>query len=407
MDLSRRDFLRQSAIGAALVSFGVLTSKANAQPKSKIALVGTGAQGTNLLRQLTTVPGADIVMICDDYAPHLENGRKIAPAAKAVSDFRAVLDDSSIEGVVIATPLHLHAQMTIAALRSGKHALCEKMMAKTVQDAKAMAAAAASTGKTLMIGHQRRHNPIYQKARNGVKADAVGRVTHLRAVWHRNGSWRRSVPDASLERRLNWRLYDEYSGGLMAELGSHQIDIFNWFLGSAPTAVVGFGGVDYWQDGREAFDNVSCVFEYPNGVRALYSSITSNAHDSYSEWVFGDKGSVGFIEESKGYLFREAKAEQLTWLDAAQREKVGGREAIVVEGGPTKRSDAKPEELAYGENRNAYWLELAQFIRCIQQGEKPLVPASEALKACVAALRANEAITTRSRVEIPRSDWTV
>jgi len=91
-------------------------------------------------------------------------------------------------------------------------------------------------------------------------------------------------------------MYREYSCGLMAELGSHQLDVANWVLGARPIKVAGFGGIDYWKDGRETYDNVHLVYEYPDGVRMLYSSIATNAHFGSSEQIMGDKGTVVLTE---------------------------------------------------------------------------------------------------------------
>ena len=97
----------------------------------------------------------------------------------------------------------------------------------------------------------------------------IGQVTAIKAQWHRNNNWRRPIPRpktdpqwAALDRRLNWRLYRDTSGGLMAELGSHQMDVVNWLLKTTPRRVVAAGGIDYWRDGREVFDNIFCTYEY-------------------------------------------------------------------------------------------------------------------------------------------------
>lgn len=399
--ISRREFLQQSALSTALFSFGALIAKVQQVEPVRIGVIGTGAQGQNLLRQLVAIPGAEVVALCDIYPPHLQKGvQLVGSEVKSYTDYRALLEDKAVQAVVIATPLYLHAPMTLDALKAGKHVFCEKMMAYTLDQAKAMARAARETKRVLQIGHQRRYNPLYHEALKRLQEGLIGRVTHIRALWHRNGSWRRPLPDpqdTKLERLLNWRLYKAYSRGLMAELGSHQIDVVNWFLGATPLSVCGYGGIDYWKDGREVFDNVNLLFEYPNGVKLIYTSITTNAYDGYGEWFFGDKGTLVLTNENKGLLFREPAAEKLDWIDAAHREKLGDREAIVVQSGPTKRVGEPGKTLEYGPHRNAYYLELEHFLRCVREGEKPLCPPEEALKACAVSLLANEAMEKGSR----------
>ena len=393
--LTRREFLKQAALGAAAFSFGILTARANQQEKVRLGVIGTGAQGQNLLRQLMSLPNAEVVALCDIYAPHRIGALEIAgEKTQAYRDYRALLERRDIEAVVIATPLHLHAPMSIDAMRAGKHVFCEKAIAYSLEEARAMARTARETGRILQIGHQRHYNPIYEQAYRLIQEGAIGRITHVRALWHRNGSWRRPVPDPKFERLLNWRLYKEYSHGLLTELASHQLDVVNWFLGSYPLSVVGMGGIDYWQDGREVYDNVELIFEYPNGVKVVYTSITANAYDGYGEWFMGDKGTIVLTDENKGLLFREPRAGKLEWEEDASTVQVGGRTAITLQARPTRRAQNPGEQLSYGANRNAYYLELEHFCQCVRTGETPRCTAKEAIPALATVLLAEEAIAT-------------
>jgi len=102
------------------------------------------------------------------------------------------------------------------------------------------------------------------------------------------------------ENGLNWRLFKQYSGGLTAELASHQIDVADWMFGSQPEYVVGVGGLDYWHDGRDIPDNIQLIYKYPKGQKLVYSSITTNSHLPYlnatrpefGECIMGTKGAL-------------------------------------------------------------------------------------------------------------------
>ncbi len=398
MELTRREFLRQAALGAAVFSFGILTARANQQEKVRIGVIGTGAQGQNLLRQLMALPTAEVVALCDIYAPHRISALEITGGkAQSYTDYRALLERKDIEAVVVATPLHLHAPISIDAMRAGKHVFCEKAIAYSLEEAKAMARTARETRRILQIGHQRHYNPIYEQAYRLIQEGAIGRITHVRALWHRNGSWRRAVPNPKFERLLNWRLYREYSHGLLTELASHQLDVINWFLGSYPIAVVGTGGIDYWKDGREVYDNVELLYEYPNGVKVVYSSITANAYDGYGEWFMGDQGTIVLTEENKGLLFREPRAGRLEWEQDASTQQVGGRTAITLQARPTRRAQTASEQLNYGANRNAYYLELEHFCQCVRTSETPRCTPREAIPALATVLLAEEAIATGTK----------
>lgn len=102
----------------------------------------------------------------------------------------------------------------------------------------------------------------------------IGYVTHIEGYWHRNSDWRRPVADPSLEKLVNWRLYRRWSLGLIAELGSHQIDIANWVFGDAPLSALGSGSICRYHDGRETDDNVQVVLEYSKGRRFTFSSVS-------------------------------------------------------------------------------------------------------------------------------------
>jgi predicted dehydrogenase len=134
----------------------------------------------------------------------------------------------------------------------------------------------------------------------------VGKIASIEAQWNRNGDWRRTVPNPALERQINWRMYREYSYGLLAELSSHQIDFANWILDAHPLKAVGFGGIDYWKDGRETYDNTKVVYEFPDGVKATYTCLTSNAKDDYKIMVMGDKGTLTIFQTS-AWFYPEGK----------------------------------------------------------------------------------------------------
>ena len=108
-----------------------------------------------------------------------------------------------------------------------------------------------------------------------IRAGQLGNITQIRAYWHRNNDWRRTVPSPELEKKINWRLYKEFSCGLMTELASHQIQVANWALGEFPDKIMGAGSINYWKDGREVHDNVNLVYTYPGGTQLIYDSCTT------------------------------------------------------------------------------------------------------------------------------------
>jgi predicted dehydrogenase len=269
------------------------------------------------------------------------------------------------------------------------------MMAYSIEDAKAMAVAARDTKKLLQIGHQRRYNALYNHAYKLIKEGAIGKITHARLMWNRNGSWRRAVPDAKYERLLNWRMYKDQSQGLMAELGSHLFHVANWFLDSTPVSVMGMGGIDYWKDGREVFDNVNVIAEYPGGVKVYFQSLTTNQYDNCYEQFMGDKGTL-IIEGNGARIVREPKADELTWGTMAHKETVGGKEAILLDADVTAKLQAQAGQgealKTNAPKKDDYTNELESFITCVREGKPVECSPLEGLRSATTCLLANQAM---------------
>jgi len=382
----------------------------------KCGFVGVGSQGTLMLRRALSVPGVEFVGICDIYEPNLRRALELAPNAKGYKDYRALIDRKDVEAILIATPLYVHAPVAIAALQAGKHVFCEKMMAYSIADAKRMARAAIAAKKILQIGHQRRSNVIYNHGWELInKAKVCGKVTHVRAQWNRNGSWRRPVPKDTTDRHWNWRLYKDLSQGLMAELGSHQIHVANWYLREVPCAVVGIGGIDYWKDGRTVFDNVEVIFEYPSGVKLNYTSLTTNQFDGFYEQFMGKDGTLIVSQSGGGQYYREPTAQPEAWMKDPANKQTGpqGQQGLKLDPEATKKLGTTGvrvgERVIRGtvEGKDDYLLEMEDFFASIRTGAPVYCDYRDGLKACVAAIRANEAMTKKTRIEIPPSDYMI
>lgn len=281
-----------------------------ASDRVRIGLIGVGIRGHMLglnLLDLAERFNVEIAAVCDNYEPHHQRAIELTNGeAEAFYDYRSMLEMENLDGVIIATPLHEHAEMTIDALHAGLHVFCEKSMARTVENVKRMYDAYSETGNVLMIGHQRLFSPIYLKAMERIKTGHIGPVTMMKGNWHRNQDWVfYDVPGgrgSELDRQLNWRFYDEYSAGMITELGSHHFQVANWVMDSQPESVIGTGSINFWKDGREVYDNFSLVFKYPGDVHFSYDCLTSNKHNGMQFQVLGNDGTME-LESNK--LFKE------------------------------------------------------------------------------------------------------
>ena len=405
--LGRRDFIKTAAIfaGGTLFTSAIgISDQSVSDEKVRLGIIGIGIRGRLLVKHLKSVPGAEIVAICDDYEPNFTRAMKMTHGrAKGFSDYRKLLELKDIDAVVIATPLHEHARMTIDALEAGKHVFCEKSMARTIEECYNMMIAHRKAGKILQIGHQRMFNEKYLKAVGMIKEGFIGPVTQIRAYWHRNNDWRRRVPSPGLERKINWRLYREYSAGLMTELACHQIQIGNWLLGTPPESVMGSGSLNYWnKDERDVYDNVNLIYNYPDGVKMVYDSMISNGHYGFEEQIMGPKGNFE-LEIGKYYLESPPPAPGI--LQLINDIEKGIFETVPIGGAswvPETASGAKGYYIMNNEpNDDGTYNEMKSFVDFVRKGTFLPGLAEEGYYSGIASLMGEEAMHTMKTVYWP------
>ncbi|MBE3123611.1 MAG: Gfo/Idh/MocA family oxidoreductase [Planctomycetes bacterium] len=331
--IDRRDFLKTTAAAGLAVGSGSLASAAGGTNDLRVALIGAGNQGMVLLESCQKIPNIRITALCDiwqEYRQRYASGRlrTYGHAHNTYVDIHEMLDKEKgrLDAAIVATPDFWHAEHAVACLNAGLHVYCEKEMSNTLEDARRIARAARESRKLLQVGHQRRSNPRYlfsfQKLLR--EASLLGRMTTVSGQWNRSRQdpltmpAKYAIPPATLEKYgfrsmeqfLNWRWYRGLGGGPVVDLGSHQIDIFNWFLGVRPASVMASGGTDYYsKDTHEWYDTVMAVFEYPmpaGTVRAFYQTITTNGFGGYYELFLGDQGSLEISESgARAKVYRD------------------------------------------------------------------------------------------------------
>ncbi len=315
--MKRRQFIKKASVASAGVfsmnsTFGSISKRrSSANSAINIGIIGSGQRGVGLTSISNKTQGINVVALADTIPFRLENGiAKTTTKAKGYKDYRALLDNKEIDAVLVTTPFHSHAKVAIDALDAGKHVYCEKTLAKGYKSIQQLINKTKDSKAIFQTGHQYHSSRLYTHVVDLIDQGKVGKITAFECQWNRHGNWRRKVPDPSLEKAINWRMYREFSGGLTAELCSHQIDFTNWVLGAMPTQVMGIGGVDYWKDGRETYDNVHLTYAYENGVKAKFSCLTSNAKDGYQIKVFGDKGTL-IIDNRNAWFYPEKKKNKI------------------------------------------------------------------------------------------------
>lgn len=488
--VTRRDFMKgMLATGAALpvsaaAYYGYEYSKMKGKPV-KAGLIGAGDEGGVLIgahnpEYLEFIAVSDIRpynqkrIFTGENPPSprkgLERiyGKSARSKIKVYEDYQELLKNPDIEAVVIALPLNLHAQAAIDAMRAGKHVLCEKLMAWNINQCKEMIKIAEETDRILSIGHQRHYSLLYAHAVEVMNSGVLGEVRHIRALWHRNNSmprldkngkvvtdpktgeiqlrdsWRpeiRAEDRAALEGKVKkygfktleelvrWRLYNRTGGGLMAELGSHQLDACSIFLGKVrPLAVSGTGGKYFYKDDREVEDHVFVTFEFPgrnyydgdanestrekqkrgaikdknDRVIVTYSSISTNMFEPYGECVMGSQGTMIVEKEENVMLYSEGGAARSTSVSVTTTP--AGQPALDSTSSPGPGGAAAAaigkDALGAGPPSRGYREEMEHFAYCIRLAKeakkedrpKPRCDGPAAMADAIIALTSNRAM---------------
>lgn len=424
VDLSLRQFIKDLGYvsgGAALLgtmpwlqSFTTDKLQEIKKEKARIALIGTGSRGQYHIHNLLPMQHAEIVALCDNYPPNLKAASELCPKAKTYSDYRKLLEDPNIDGVVISTPLGSHAVITLDSLAAGKHVFCEKAMALTMEQCKAIYDAYLKTDKVLYFCMQRMFDEKYIKGMQMIHSGLIGDVVGARCHWFRNHDWRRPVPSPELEKRINWRLYRESSAGLMTELASHQLEVCNWATKLTPESVVGMGDIVFWKDGREVYDSVSLTYRYSNGVKITYESLISNKFNGMEDQILGQKGTMNL---ATGVYYLEEEGAGKSGIEQLLSQ-IGNKVFTAVPvAGPSWRPETKKEYKAHnilegkfhvndglsmiGAEKDGSDAILDAFCQACITGEKGKDIVEESYSATMLCLLGNQAMDEQRKIDFP------
>jgi predicted dehydrogenase len=415
--IDRRSFLQGMSAAAALsgealasmaqLAHGAMPAMGEAEASKQIAMsrqskpvrlgiIGPGSRGKELVRNFLRVPGVKVVAAADVYEPRFAELNHVCGYEVATyADYRALCERKDLDAIIVATPLGLHGEHVLAALGSGHNVYGEKTMAYTVEQAEDIVRATEGGKRIFQIGHQYRYSPWIRAALVRVQAGEIGRVTHIETYWHRNNNWRRPVPDPSLERLINWRLYHQWSLGLISELGSHHMDIGNWVFGSTPVAALASGSICRYHDGRETDDNVQVVLSYSEGRKFTFSSVTDNAKAGDQLWLYGDKGSLNLTLEDATFFYEPRKIVRVNIRDA---KGVTTSASYSPAGEMPYRGPGKPVEIATAEDPTT--AATRAFVYCLRNNVRPIADVHVGLGSALAVVNANKARYEKKELEI-------
>jgi len=328
--------------------------------------VGAGLQARRRGPVLLQSPDAELVVIS---AAHLEQARHLAVrlGCEAAEGWELVVGRDDLDAVIVATPPHLHAAISLAALKNGLHVLCEKPLARSLDEAQAMVAEAKAAGRVLKCGFNHRHHPAVQQARKWFSEGRIGEPVFVRARYGIGGR-----PGYEQE----WRADPEIvSGGQLMEQGIHAVDLARWFLGEFSQATA-FVETRFWNIGPLE-DNAFALYRTPGGaVASIHSSLTQ-WKNLFSFELYGSDGYVAVEGLGGGY--------------GTERAIFGKRDFVAP----------FAEEIVEFRGEDRSWQEeWKEFVSAVQERRAPLGTALDGLEAMRLVFAAYESAKAGRTVEI-------
>jgi len=365
MEKKRRAFLKKLGLATAAVSVSPMVFakelktvnilKRLSKPKNdkviKLALIGAGGMGTADTETALLHANIELVAVCDLYSGRLEKAKeKWGSNLFVTNDYKKLISRNDIDAVIIGTPDHWHKQISIDALKAGKHVYCEKPMVHSVAQGLKVINAWKSSGKIFMVGSQGLSSLGNEKAKELLASGAIGELNYAEGFWARNspeGAWQYKIPeDASLKtvdwkryvanttdrpfdamRFFRWRNYLDYGTGMSGDLFVHLFSSLHFITNSlGPNKVSAMGGLRYWKDGREVPDVLLGMFDYPKNERhpAFNLSLRCNFVDGTSGSTYlkivGSKGSMDVKWEEVVLKRNENVDHQDPFLSAKAKE---------------------------------------------------------------------------------------
>jgi predicted dehydrogenase len=414
---TRREFIAKTGMATAGIGLGIAQMSAmgcgrviGANDKIRVGFIGIGNRGTQVMDLFRAEPDCEVAALCDIYQPYLDRdfskvnprivevigdkvpkmGENFPATVKKYTDYRKLLEDKTIDAVMIATPDHWHAIMTIDALKAGKHVYVEKPLAKTVKEGRAMIEAGKKSKLIVQVGLSRRGSTTYQKLASEVPSGKLGKVTYASGCYisnmFPNGISKLKQEDPPKD--FNWdmwlgpkamrpyqynvapymfRWWEEFDNQI-ANNGVHSLDLLRWVLKEkAPTSITTIGGRYAVNDDRTIPDTMQTLFEFPSGVLVSYTTLEASSGSFYPFGMVEYRGTKGtlYVGDKNEYKIIPAKKGQFQNWDKL----MDAEEYAVKDAGKGKLTDGSYAEPTANLVRN--------FLDCIKSGKTPMIGMEE------------------------------
>lgn len=401
---TRREFIRNTAAASAAFLTPKLAARViGANDRIRIGMIGVGSRGQDLLKQIVAVPNVEVVAMADVYTRRFDEGKRVVPSIQSFGDHRQLLDMKDIDGVIVASPLHIHAKHFVDTIAAGKDLYAEKTMTWSIPEAERCLTAACNSDRVVQIGLQHESGGPFADTRQWLAQGIVGKVTMVESWMSRNtphgqGQWIRQPaadctaanvnwkaflngrPDKGFDayRFMNWRLYWMFSGGNVTENMIHQIA---WIMSALdlplPSAAYMSGGIFSEKDGREVPDTIAVTLDFPTEMVVTWQSTFSNRRYGLGQKILGSDGTIEYVAGATDMVTGESE-EQIHYY-------------------PEKVNRPNGEAIA-GNNRGVN--HMANWVDCMRTRKTPNAPVELGYRSAVAAHMSNIAYRQKRRVTL-------
>jgi predicted dehydrogenase len=445
MSTDRRKFLKHLGTSVLLTSASltslaakeenevrILQAEKRISPNDKIriATIGMGIMGFNDTRAALSVPGVELVAVCDLYKGRLARAKEVYGAGLFTTmDYRDILERKDVDAVIIATSDNWHSQIAIDAMRKGKAVYSEKPMIHQISQGLAEIQVQKETRMVFQVGSQRVSSIAYKKAKEMYEAGAIGKINSIEASFNRQsalGAWQYTIPtdgniqnvdwarfqsnakvkhDFDQNRFFRWRNYREYGTGVAGDLFVHLLTGIHFITGSkGPESIYSIGDLTYWKDGRNVPDVMSAVIHYgetkehPAFQVTLRVNFISGEGDRSSTKIVGSEGVID-LGDGESFSIRKSKMpvatgiggwdSLFTYTEAEQKRLM---ESYDKRFSQADRQEPHFDEITYRapQGYNASNDHFANFMDAIRNGTKVVEDAEFGFRAAAPALACND-----------------
>lgn len=441
---SRRGFLKTAAAASAAVTMiarnpeteaavEALAAADGPNDKVRIATIGMGIIGFEDTTCALKVPGVELVAAADLYAGRRDRVKeKYGDHVDVCADYREILARKDVDAVLLCVPDHWHAAMSIEAMKAGKPVYCEKPMVQSLDEGPAVIAAQQETKAVFQVGSQYASSIVMDKLRDMIAAGAIGKVNVVEARYNRNsslGAWQYTLPlDASPEtvdwdrflgkapkrpfdatRFFRWRNYQDYGTAVAGDLFVHLLTGIHHATGAiGPNKVAAMGGLRYWDDGRDVYDVILSLLDYPETKAhpaytvSLQCDFEDGGGDATSFRFVGDEGVISTdlfsLKLERGGISWPTPEQELKGYNSvqtfskAQREAIAAKLAKEPNKGPAKTSYDGPMTFSPPPGYDPRFDHFVRFFTSVRKGDPVYEDAVFGFRAAAPALLCNASL---------------